>query len=199
MADTHGFHSALQVPDAEVLIHAGDLTRTGTRPEVEEAVQWLASLPHRHKVLVAGNHDFFFESEPEAAAKIVRDAGIHYLLDSEVTLDGLRIWGSPWQPRFFDWAFNLDRGDPLEEKWRLIPEGIDVLVTHGPPADHGDRCYDGRRVGCDRLLAHLSRVKPKLHFFGHIHEDRGEWQVGPTRVINCTTSECDLPPTRVDL
>ena len=197
MADTHGYHAKLKVPDADILIHAGDLTMMGTRPQVEEAIAWLAALPHRHTVLVAGNHDFLFEQEPASAARLVREAGIHYLLDSEVTLEGVRIWGAPWQPRFFDWAFNLDRGEPLAAKWRLIPEGVDVLVTHGPPAGYGDRCWDGRRVGCADLLEALHRVKPRVNCFGHIHEDRGEWQVGPTRVINCTTSECDLPVTLV--
>ena len=199
MADTHGFHERLTVPDADILIHAGDLTQMGTRPQVEESLAWLRSLPHRHKVLIAGNHDFLFEDEAAAAEALVREAGIHYLRDAEIVLEGLRIWGTPWQPRFFDWAFNLDRGEPLAAKWRLIPEGVDVLVTHGPPAGYGDRCFDGRRVGCADLLQHLGRVKPRVNLFGHIHEDRGEWQLGPTRVINCTTAECDLPVTLVTL
>jgi Icc-related predicted phosphoesterase len=199
MADTHGRHRELNVPGADILIHAGDLTGRGTRGQVENALEWLKSLPHRHKVLVAGNHDFFYENEPELAQALTREAGVIYLRDSEVTLEGLRIWGSPWQPRFFDWAFNLDRGEPLDAKWRLIPEGIDVLVTHGPPRGFGDRVSRGERVGCERLLAHLERVKPRVHLFGHIHEDRGEWQLGPTRVINCTVSECELPVTVLEL
>ena len=199
MADTHGRHRKLEVPDADVLIHAGDLTGRGTRPQVEDALKWLQSLPHRHKVLVAGNHDFLYEDEAAVAQALTRDAGIIYLCDSETTVEGVRIWGSPWQPRFFDWAFNLDRGEPLDAKWRLIPEGIDVLITHGPPAGYGDLCDDGRRVGCEDLLKHLSRLKPRVHLFGHIHEDRGEWRVGPTRVINCTVSECELPVTVFEL
>ena len=112
---------------------------------------------------------------------------------------GLRIWGSPWQPWFHDWAFNLRRGPEIDAKWKRIPEGIDVLVTHGPPAGFGDRCHDGELVGCADLLRHVDRVKPRLHLFGHIHEDRGEWQRGPTRIVNCTTSEADLPVTVIDL
>jgi Icc-related predicted phosphoesterase len=199
MADTHGYHRDLAIPDGDVLIHAGDLTGRGSRGQVEEALAWLKSLPHRHKVLIAGNHDFLYENEPQLAQALTNEAGIVYLLDSEVTLEGLRIWGSPWQPRFFDWAFNLDRGEPLDAKWRLIPQGIDVLVTHGPPRGFGDRVYSGERVGDERLLAHLQRVQPKVHLFGHIHEDRGEWRVGNTRVINCTTSEGELPVTTFDL
>jgi len=199
MADTHGRHERLVVPPADILIHAGDLTGYGTRGQVEASLAWLKALPHRHKVLVAGNHDFLFEQEPDLAASLVREAGITYLLDQEVTIEGLRIWGSPWQPRFFDWAFNLDRGEPLAAKWRLVPGGVDVLVTHGPPAGYGDRCHDGRRVGCADLLEHLHRIEPRVHLFGHIHEDRGEWQLGPTRVVNCTVSECELPVTLLEL
>jgi Icc-related predicted phosphoesterase len=199
MADTHGRHRELTIPEADVLIHAGDLTGRGTRAQVEEVVAWLASLPHRHKVVIAGNHDFFYERQPDAARALTEQAGLVYLLDSEVTVAGLRIWGSPWQPRFFDWAFNLDRGEPLDAKWRQIPRGIDVLITHGPPLGYGDRVWSGERVGDDRLLAHLERVQPKVHLFGHIHEDRGEWSVGNTRVINCTTSEGELPVTTFEL
>ena len=199
MADTHGYHAKLKVPDADILIHAGDLTGRGTRPQVQAALAWLKALPHRHKVLVAGNHDFLFEDEAPVAEAMTKEAGLIYLRDSEVMLEGVRIWGSPWQPRFFDWAFNLDRGEPLAAKWRLIPAGVDVLVTHGPPAGYGDRCDDGRRVGCEDLLKALERVKPRVNLFGHIHEDRGEWQLGPTRLINCTTSECEQPVTRLSL
>ena len=111
----------------------------------------------------------------------------------------LRIWGSPWQPWFHDWAFNARRGPEIDAKWKLIPEGIDVLVTHGPPAGFGDMCDHGEAVGCADLLRHLGRIKPRLHLFGHIHEDRGEWQLGPTRLVNCTTSLADLPVTVLDL
>ena len=199
LADTHGYHGNFRVPEGDILIHAGDLTQYGQRDQVDGALAWLKSLPHRHKVLVAGNHDFLFEHEPQLAAALAREAGLVYLLDEEVTLMGLRIWGSPWQPRFLDWAFNLDRGAPLAAKWSLIPEGLDVLVTHGPPSGYGDRCDDGQRVGCADLLEHLARAKPHVHLCGHIHEDPGEWRVGDTRVINCTTSECDLPAVVLDV
>ena len=193
MADTHGFHGKLVVPDGDVLIHAGDLTQRGTRPQLEAVRDWLKSLPHAHKVVVAGNHDFLLEDEPGAARDLFRD--FIYLEDAEATVAGLRVWGSPWQPWFHDWAFNLHRGAPIDAKWRLIPEGLDVLVTHGPPAHYGDRCFDGREVGCEDLLRHLGRARPRFHLFGHIHEARGQWQVGETRVCNVTTAECELPVT----
>ena len=197
MADTHGAHDELTVPEGDVLIHAGDLTGRGTRQAVTRVADFLRAQPHRHKIVIAGNHDFLFQDEPEAARSLMQ--GLTYLEDAEVLIDGVRIWGSPWQPWFHDWAFNLQRGSDIDAKWQLIPKGIDVLVTHGPPAGYGDRCDDGQRVGCDDLLRHIERVRPRLHLFGHIHEDKGEWQHGPTRIINVTTSESTLPCTVIDL
>ncbi len=197
IADTHNEHARLAVPDGDVLIHAGDLTGRGTLPELERVADWLRSLPHPHKVVIAGNHDFALQRNPVAARALFHD--LTFLEDSEATVAGLRVWGSPWQPWFHDWAFNLRRGPAIDAKWQLIPVGIDVLVTHGPPLGYGDRVLDGERVGCADLLRHLTRVQPKLHLFGHIHEARGEWQFGPTRVVNCTTSEGELAATVIDL
>lgn len=197
MGDTHGFHGRLEVPDGDVLIHAGDLTRKGTLAQLEDVADWLRSLPHRHKVVIAGNHDFALQQAPDRARALFRE--LTYLEDDLVTVGGLRIWGSPWQPWFHDWAFNLGRGPDLDQKWALIPAGVDVLVTHGPPAGYGDRCLDGSRVGCEDLLRHLGRVQPRVHLYGHIHEDRGHWQVGPTRCLNVTVAEGTLPCTVFDL
>ncbi|MFO0601351.1 MAG: metallophosphatase domain-containing protein [Myxococcaceae bacterium] len=197
VADTHNHHAELQVPDGDLFIHAGDLTNRGTRAELERVADWMRALPHRHKVFIAGNHDFLFQDEPEQARALFE--GVTYLLDSEVTVGGVRVWGSPWQPWFHDWAFNLHRGAPLDAVWKKIPAGVDVLVTHGPPLGYGDLVYREERVGCEDLLRHLPRVGAKLHLFGHIHEDRGEWQLGKTRIVNCTTGEGEFPPTVIDL
>jgi Icc-related predicted phosphoesterase len=200
LSDTHSKHDRMTVPDGDLLIHAGDLTKRGTREQIADVDRWLAALPHRHKVVIAGNHDFGFEEDPDARRWIT---GATYLQDEECTVGGLRIWGSPWQPRFFDWAFNLDRGEPLRAVWAKIPDGIDILVTHGPPAGILDRCADGRRVGCEDLLAAVQRVRPRLHVFGHIHEAYGEIEVGGTRFVNacaCTLSYVPTqPPIVVDL
>lgn len=182
VADTHLYHAELTVPDGDVFVHAGDLCRGGELAELEEAAAWLRSLPHRTKIVVAGNHDWAFVHEP-ARARAALGEGIVYLEDSGATIDGMRFWGSPWQPDFNDWAFNLPRGAPIAEKWALIPEGIDVLVTHGPPHGIGDRGPVAGRLGCADLLARVRRVRPKLHVFGHIHQDGGLWDgtASPTR------------------
>lgn len=136
VADTHLFHAELVVPDGDVFVHAGDMCRGGDLDELEQTAEWIAGLPHRHKVIVAGNHDWAFVHERAPARSLF--ATMHYLEDSEITLDGMRFYGSPWQPEFHDWAFNLPRGEPLAAVWRRIPRGIDVLITHGPPAGIGD-------------------------------------------------------------
>lgn len=193
MADTHLYHGNLEVPDGDVLIHAGDMARSGTLAELEVARDFLAALPHRHKIVVAGNHDCALEDTPEVARELF--SRFTYLEDESITIEGVRFYGSPWTPRFFDWAFNLDRGPQLAEKWARIPEDTDVLITHGPPKGIGDRTIDDRREGCVDLLERIEQVAPAFHIFGHIHEHRGIWRVGPTTFVNATTNECTAPPT----
>jgi Icc-related predicted phosphoesterase len=199
VADTHLFTSDLVVPDGDVFVHAGDMCRAGTLEELAEAVTWLASLPHRYKVIVAGNHDCALETDPDVAREIL--VGFTYLEDSEVTIEGLRFYGSPWQPEFNDWAFNLARGEPLAAKWRRIPMGLDVLVTHGPPAGIGDYADEGMpgRAGCADLRKRVSEVSPRLHLFGHIHQDGGIWRDDATTFANVTTWECERGPTVIDI
>jgi calcineurin-like phosphoesterase family protein len=186
VSDTH--LRGLSVPDGDVLLHAGDLTMGGQPREVAEAADFLRALPHRHKVVIAGNHDFLFQDEPAAARRLMD--GLVYLEDSEATVAGLRIWGSPWQPWFYDWAFNLRRGAPIRAKWDLVPAGIDVLLTHGPPAGHGDRTARGEAVGCADLRAAVRRVRPRWHVFGHIHEGHGTTEEDGTTFVNA--SVCDV-------
>ncbi len=200
ISDTHDKHAALDIPDGDVLVHAGDITGRGRREQIVAFDAWLGGLPHRHKVVIAGNHDFGLERDPSNRAWF---AHATYLLDEEVTLDGVRFYGSPWQPRFFDWAFNLDRGAPLREVWAKIPVGVDVLITHGPPYGILDRTARGEAVGCEELRAAVARVRPRLHVFGHIHEAYGQLELDGTRFVNA--SACDLsyapvqPPIVVDL
>jgi Icc-related predicted phosphoesterase len=197
VADTHLFHDELVVPDGDVFVHAGDMCQSGSLEELERAAAWMRSLPHRTKVIIAGNHDFAFVEHPEEARAMME--GFVYLQDSGTTIDGVTFWGSPWQPEFNDWAFNLPRGAALAEKWALVPEGADVLVTHGPPHGIGDRGPVAGRLGCEDLLARVRVVKPRVHFFGHIHQDGGAWQHGETLFVNATTWECERPPTVIDV
>jgi predicted phosphohydrolase len=198
VADTHLLHRELSVPAGDVFVHAGDMCRAGRLAELAIALDWIRQLPHAHKILVAGNHDWPLARERSRALELM-DPSIVYLEDSGATIDGLRFWGSPWQPAFNDWAFNLPRGSALREKWALIPDGLDVLITHGPPEHIGDHTEVGGRHGCADLRARVAEVRPRLHLFGHIHEDGGAWSIDKTLFANVTTWECERAPTVIDI
>jgi Icc-related predicted phosphoesterase len=187
ISDTHMRCRQVAIPEGDILIHAGDLTGRGSLAELGGELDWLRSLPHAHKVVIAGNHDFCFERLADEARALC--GGLTYLEDAEAVVMGLRIWGSPWQPWFHDWAFNLRRGPEIRAKWDLIPAGIDVLVTHGPPFGLGDRTIEGDDVGCEDLLAAIGRIRPRHHVCGHIHEGWGMREKDGTAFINA--SLCD--------
>ena len=185
IADTHGFHRSLEIPDGDILIHAGDLTRHGTLDDVREFNDFLGSLHHPHKIVLAGNHDFCFEKEREVCEEILTNC--IYLQDQETIIDGIKFYGSPWQPWFYDWAFNLQRGIEIRSKWDLIPEDTDVLITHGPPHGIGDLTFQKEHAGCEDLLGIVVRIKPVFHIFGHIHEGYGITSKGTTTFINASS------------
>ncbi len=198
LSDTHGNHRDIAVPDGDLLIHAGDFgSMFGSIDELREFNDFLGELPHRHKIFVAGNHDFCFERENEDARNTLTNA--RYLQDESVEIEGVKFYGSPYQPQFLNWAFNLPRGQPLWRKWQLIPPDTDVLITHCPPHGIGDRTYYRRHVGCKELLARVTEVKPRLHVFGHIHEARGRYEVGETVFINATTDRNERAPFVLEL
>lgn len=198
VADTHLYHADLVVPDGDLFVHAGDLCRGGSLHELAQAAQWIRSLPHPVKIVVAGNHDRVFQTNG-AAAVAVLGPGISYLEDSGVQIEGVEFWGSPWQPAYHDWAFNLKRGAALAERWARIPEHTEVLITHSPPLGIGDRISVRDRQGCADLLARVEVLRPHLHLFGHIHTDGGLWRRGETVFANVTTWECERGPTVIDL
>jgi Icc-related predicted phosphoesterase len=212
ISDTHSMEMRghISVPEGDVLIHAGDFSSTGRLEECQSFRNWMNSLPHKQKIIIAGNHDITMQKDYYAqhGAKMFhprffsnasfdvneyatrsRDivatgsTGYTYLEDSECKLvdpnttteTALSVYGSPWQPEFYDWAYNLPRGVALKEKWDMIPTATDVLITHGPPHGILDKAADGVLCGCRELLTAVkTRVKPRLHIFGHIHEGYGK-------------------------
>jgi Icc-related predicted phosphoesterase len=192
IADTHGMHDQPVIPDGDILIHAGDLTPRGTLRDVAVFDRFLATLPHRHKIVIAGNHDLCFEAHSQRARELLTRAT--YLEDEATTVAGLHIWGSPWQPWFYDWAFNLPRGQALREKWDLIPDQTDILITHGPPFGRLDLTMAGEHAGCRELWLALQRVRPMLHIFGHIHEGAGVIEEGPTTLVNASICTATYQP-----
>lgn len=194
LSDTHGLHGGLALPPGDVLLHAGDCTNRGTLDEVQAFLTWFAEVgDFRHRVLIAGNHDFAFEHSPREVRRMM-PRNVTYLEDSGVNLGGLKFWGSPYTPWFHNWAFNC-RGQAIESHWTKIPAEVDVLITHGPPYGVMDRLLDdGTEVGCPFLKRALVRCQPRLHVFGHIHEGYGQVQANDTLFVNAAICDLDYRP-----
>ena len=193
ISDTHTKHNQIPLEwlePADVIIHAGDISSMGSLSEIESFCYWFDRLDqYDHKIFIAGNHDWGFQEKPEQVMEIVNSyKTIKYLKDSSVVCDGVKIYGSPWQPEFYNWAFNLKRGAKLQEKWDLIPLDTDILVTHGPAYGYGDFVPNGENVGCSNLLdTIITKVNPKVHIAGHIHSGYGESFAHGTHFINAAT------------
>ncbi|HEY0426221.1 MAG TPA: metallophosphatase domain-containing protein [Pyrinomonadaceae bacterium] len=198
LSDTHNCNNLIKVPDGDVLIHAGDATIRGTPDEIVFFNEWFRSLPHRHKIFVAGNHDWLFETNPRAAENLL-DERIIYLRDSFIVIENLKIYGAPWQPRFFDWAFNLNRGREMREKWKQIPADADILITHGPPNGILDRTPQGDFAGCEELRKKVEEIRPKAHIFGHIHHGYGTLEKFGVSFVNASNCDEAYEPTNPPL
>lgn len=173
ISDMHSLHPSKPIPNGDVLVVAGDFCNKGYYMDVLKFNSFLKGLPHKNKVVIAGNHDIIFEEDLNLAKSLLDDS-IHYLQDSEVVIDGVKFYGSPWQPEFFNWSFNLPRGEKLKEKWDMIPVDTDILITHGPPKGILDTIKkDSNNLGCEDLWNTVKRIKPKVHIFGHIHGGHG--------------------------
>ena len=191
ISDTHSLHHHLALDSGDVLIHCGDFTGRGSLDDTADFAEFIAKQDFAHKIVIAGNHERCFEDERRQDAEaILKDAGIVYLNDSGIEISGVKFWGSPIQPAFFDWAFNRQRGEDIRWHWDLIPDDTDVLLTHGPAFGILDWCTHGERVGCEDLLEAIQRIKPKIHAFGHIHESYGMRETDSTVFVNaCNLDE----------
>ncbi len=196
ISDTHTLHQDVVVPESDVLVHSGDCLNTGAIDELPGFLKWFHNQPSKHKILVAGNHDRCFETMRPDAEKMVEEyaPGTIYLQDSGCEIDGIKFWGSPFQPEFCDCAFNLPRGPHLKRHWDMIPDDTDVLITHGPAIGlrdkPGGRHPWNERCGCKDLYDALLRVQPQVHLFGHIHHSYGQvtLDLGMGQRIRCFNS-----------
>jgi Icc-related predicted phosphoesterase len=186
ISDTHNRHHKLEVPAGDILIHAGDVTSQGKQSQVEDFLKWFSKQPHPHKIFIAGNHDFFFERMPDNYIKSLIPENVTYLNDSGMTIEGIKIWGSPVQPWFYDWAFNRQRGADILKHWDLIPADTDILITHGPVHGILDKTIDGTHVGCVDLMNTVRSIRPKYFICGHIHEAYGKAETIGTTYINAS-------------
>ena len=210
VSDTH--MAKPELPAGDILIHSGDLTSRGTQAETVEMLEWLAEHPHAHKILVAGNHDFFFDKDAPASYRSwslarTRDPNdvladypnITYLQDGAADAGGLKLYGSPWQPYYFGWAFNYPEFDdqPFARRlWSKIPTGTQILVTHTPPLGVLDSTYpNDSRKGCPELLKRLGFLTSlRLHAFGHIHEAYGRSGSSNLTFVNASIMTREYQP-----
>lgn len=189
ISDTHGKHEQLELPPVtDMIIHAGDFSNVGRLPEIQSFLDWYTTLPHAYKLLVGGNHDFLLERSPAIFQSLLPD-NIIYLENEAIEIEGIRFWGSPITPFFFNWAFNRHRGPKIQRYWNKIPEDVDVLITHGPPKGFGDVTVRGDVVGCEDLLDRVLEVKPKYHIYGHIHEGYGIYPTKHTTFVNASNMD----------
>ena len=218
ISDTHSLHENMRhtLPEGDVLIHAGDCTNKGSQRDVEEFVHWYMNIQgYDTKIFIAGNHDFAFENHRYPHHKGDYDwyynlmneenlsqSDVVYLEDNQCIIDSpefsrpIKFWGSPWQPEFYNWAFNLPRlGEDLKRYWSMIPDDTDILITHGPPNEARDFVNNWRQgsvnVGCELLINRIIDIKPTLNIFGHIHEGYGVYTNEHTTFVNasiCTSA-----------
>lgn len=187
ISDTHLKNPSWDFEPADILVHAGDITLFGKLKELAKACEWIAGLPFKEKVIIAGNHDFCVQRDPEGSQRVFQTHGLTYLQDESITIEGLKFYGSPWTPVFNNYAFNAQRGEPLREIWSYIPDDTDILVTHGPPFGILDLAGPQRLVGCDDLLDRVQQLHLKAHIFGHIHYSYGLRVRGGTQFVNASS------------
>lgn len=170
ISDTHSQHDMIDIPKTDILIFAGD-ANVSTEEDYFEFIQWFSRQKAKYKIFVPGNHDWYCYRNQNLAVSIGLTFNVEVLIDSMSEIKGYKIYGSPYTPKFMNWAFMLN-GEQLRKKWNLIPDDLDILITHGPPKYILDYCPGGH-VGCEELTKRVKEVKPKYHVFGHIHESSG--------------------------
>jgi Icc-related predicted phosphoesterase len=204
LSDTHTKHRYCEndLPGGDLLIHAGDFMNSGYNPiEAMEFFKWFDEIDnYDFKVFIAGNHDRWMQDKTEESRGILTVyKTIEYLQDDWMTVGDsdphdpnvktAKIYGSPWQPEFYNWAFNLPRnGDELKSKWDMIHEDTDILITHGPAWGFLDDVEGNRNVhlGCELLAERIKQIKPKIHICGHIHSGHGHYFDGHTHYFNAS-------------
>lgn len=205
-SDTHNQLDKIKLPPGDVLCITGDITFNGTFAEMCKFNYHLEEIRKvinfKKVILVEGNHDFYGQKNGIKALKELLPAVDYILQDSGVVIDGVSFYGSPHQPIFFDWAYNLPSKE-LIEKWKLIPKEVDVLLTHTPPLGKRDMTIRKEAVGCRHLLEAIKKRKVGINIFGHIHNGFGIDRTPDTIFVNSST--CDEkyrpvnPPIVIDI
>ena len=189
ISDTHCMHDKLHIPECDLLLHAGDYSSRGRIEEVKGFLEWFSKQPAKHKIFIDGNHDGMSEENPKLFEEILKEyPSVRYLRNEGIEVEGIKIWGRPITPSFYDWHHMADRGSPkMLTSLSIIPDDIDILLTHGPAAGILDANNQGESCGCYDLLNELERLKNlKVMVFGHIHHSSGEKEVNGIKHINAS-------------
>lgn len=186
ISDTHNKHKEIIIPQGDLIIHAGDFTEAGTKAETFDFLKWFSALPHQHKILIAGNHDFYLEKHESNLENII-PKNIHYLRDSGISIGNFNFWGSPVTPGEGRWAFTRKRGSEILKHWEKIPKDTDFLITHTPPYKILDEIENKQHIGCQQLIRKLKELKLAHHIFGHIHDDYGIVRTSDTTFVNASS------------
>jgi Icc-related predicted phosphoesterase len=190
ISDTHGFHELLEIPEGiDMVIHSGDHSNYHdvykNEAETINFLHWFANLKIKHKILIAGNHDALACLWNTKFKELCIKLNLIYLENSDVTIEGIKIWGSPYTPTFGDWHFMKAR-HKLDKVWQSAPDDTDIFVTHGPPKGILDLTYSFEnnlfRCGCNALLKRLLTIKPILALFGHIHNNNDLINAGTVKL-----------------
>jgi len=213
ISDTFGAHTSLtgKMPHGDVLVHTGNFTESSLPQEISSFNAWLSTMPHKHKIVVAGSRDAIFDAEayPYTWRRAGHPTCYHisetkslltactYLEHTSTTVEGMKIFGSPYNCNAFSFAFHALRGAPMKKLWEKIPSDTDVLLTHTAPLGHGDLCVDGRREGCANLLDWVESYRPLLHIFGGVREGAGLTSNDRTMFINACSLGLTYAPSAV--
>lgn len=193
---TSDMHGVLpKIPECDLLLIAGDICPLSCHEVWYQRIwlennfmDWLFKTPAKQIVFIAGNHDLYFEEVKNHRFKphpMIVGSKWHYLEDRLIEIEGLKIYGTPWQKRFHDWAFNLDEPE-LTQKFDKIPK-CDILLTHSPPYKIGDfNLSDKEHCGHQRIIDKCVEHNIKLNTYGHIHEGYGVYEQGNTVYVNAS-------------
>jgi predicted phosphohydrolase len=149
-------------------------------------LHWFEKRGFQYKILIAGNHDFYFEQKSAVKIKAMLPDSLSYLNDQEIVINELKIWDSPVMFWFFDRAFNRQHGSEIRKYRKLIPRDVDIFVTHDPIFQLLDSITRDEHVGCKDLLEVVSELQPKAHVCGHIYEAYGMMTKAGTKFINAS-------------
>lgn len=204
ISDVHGKWNKLNIPECDILISTGDYSFRGEKHMVEDFHKWLNKQDAGHIISVQGNHEVWVEKNFEQAKQIAETVcpGVHFIGDhGTITIDGIKIHGSAITPWFYDWAWNVRRGDAIANEWAKIPDDTNILLTHGPVYGILDEVPNqtinfDKHVGCEELYKRIMQlVNCKVHICGHIHHSHGQKYFNGKQFYNAAICDEQYMPT----